>query len=141
MAVFFAQRDFVPDCRAYRLASLVAPSAKTVPRTVFFRFAPSLFESLLLLVETKKENTDLRSAFSFFLRKSDQKVYVWGQKRPKVLWQRCSTNWNYSLLSAFFCQDFFPQCGQRIYLVLPICGAKLTALYVGTYLCPHSLHV
>ena len=54
----------------------------------------------------------------------------------------CSTYWNwlYSLPNTFFCQDFFPHCGQRIYLVLPICGAKLTALYVGTYLCPHSLH-
>lgn len=37
--------------RAYRLAALVAPSAKTVHRTVFFRcFAPpSLFESLSVL--------------------------------------------------------------------------------------------
>ena len=33
-------------CRAYRLALLVATSAKTVHRTIFFRFAPSLFDSL-----------------------------------------------------------------------------------------------
>ena len=50
----FRQRFLAPPagifrrCRAYRLASLVAPSAKTVPRTVFFRsaaLAPSLFDS------------------------------------------------------------------------------------------------
>ena len=33
-------------CRTYRLASLVATSAKMLPRSIFFRFAPSLFESL-----------------------------------------------------------------------------------------------
>jgi len=40
----------------YRLASLVAASAKTVPRTVFFRFAPSLFDSPLLFSEKNKQH-------------------------------------------------------------------------------------
>ena len=35
-----------PAQRAYRAASGLPTSAKTVRRTVFFRFAPSLFESL-----------------------------------------------------------------------------------------------
>lgn len=38
-------KGFCPVLPHYRLASLVATSAKTVHRTVFFRFAPSLFES------------------------------------------------------------------------------------------------
>jgi len=40
----------------YRLASLVAASAKTVPRTVFFRFAPSLFDSPLLFSSKNKQH-------------------------------------------------------------------------------------
>ena len=46
--LFLAEsKGFFRACRLYRLASLVATSAKTVHRTVFFRFAPSLFESLV----------------------------------------------------------------------------------------------
>ncbi len=40
----------------------------------------------------------------------------------------------------FFCQDFSLHLGQRIFLVLPMCIAKLTALKVGTYLYPHFRH-
>jgi len=56
-AVFFLARPegfLSRRSRAYRLASLVAPSAKTLPRSVFFRFAPSLFESLCITIRAKK---------------------------------------------------------------------------------------
>ena len=39
-------KGFCPALPRYRLAPLVAPSAKRLPRSLFFRFAPSLFESL-----------------------------------------------------------------------------------------------
>ena len=40
----------------------------------------------------------------------------------------------------FFCQDFLPHLGHFILLVLPMWGAKFTALKVGTYRWPHSPH-
>ncbi len=60
-------RDFVPHCRAIASPDgFVAPSAKTVHRTVFFRFAPSLFESLPS-DSIEKNNTDTtRASVSFF---------------------------------------------------------------------------
>lgn len=39
-----------------------------------------------------------------------------------------------SLLITFFCKDHFLHSGHFIYLLLPICGAINTELYVGTYL-------
>ena len=52
-------------CRTYRLAALVATSVKTVPRTVFFRYAPSLFESLRLII-IKKRQRHLKGAVIVF---------------------------------------------------------------------------
>ena len=86
-----AQRDFVPvlphlsprfarcpvgensltDSSPFVCFADISPTLwGNLPRTVFFRFAPSLFESLLVTAETKKENTDLRSAFSFFCERA-----------------------------------------------------------------------
>ena len=61
---------FCPVLPHYRLASLVATSAKMLPRSIFFRFAPSLFESLCLNI-TKKYNGTFRYRYIFWPAQRD----------------------------------------------------------------------
>ena len=64
-------RDFVPRCRAIASPDgFVAPSAKTVPRTVFFRSAPSLFDSLTFNSIEKIKGSTYRYYLLFFWRRA-----------------------------------------------------------------------
>jgi hypothetical protein len=61
-------KGFCPALPRYRLAfGFVAPSAKTVPRTVFFCFAPSLFESLPYNFIEKMKGTAIVDTMQQFL--------------------------------------------------------------------------
>ena len=61
-------KGFCPVLSHYRLASLVATSAKTVPRTVFFRklrLLPPCSNPLHFLIQKKKRHTNV---YHFFWR-------------------------------------------------------------------------
>ncbi len=97
--------------RTYRLTSFVAPSAKTVHRTVFFRHfvPPSLFESLLRLdiIKTKKKNKSPDKNRSFHLARQEG-------LEPPTFWFVAKHSIRLSYWRICFCQSILSQRSKNV---------------------------
>ena len=95
--------------RTYRLATLVAPSAKTVRRTVFFRrFAPpSLFESLLRNFAKKTKSLEPVTVQDFSLARQEG-------LEPPTFWFVAKHSIRLSYWRICFCQSILSQTSRNV---------------------------